>query len=84
MLGREGCKASIGACRQRFKLPLTHAVRTVASSGSAGNFKQTADVQMPNGVFWLDKSAHKHDVVYGQVGSNGVHLETLVNIGTVH
>ncbi|BDA48650.1 probable mitochondrial protein import protein ZIM17 at C-terminar half [Coccomyxa sp. Obi] len=21
---------------------------------------------MPNGVFWLDKSAHKHDVVYGQ------------------
>ncbi|EIE27492.1 zf-DNL-domain-containing protein [Coccomyxa subellipsoidea C-169] len=21
---------------------------------------------MPNGVFWLDKEAHKHDIVYGQ------------------
>lgn len=30
-------------------------------AGTAGN------VELPNGVFWLDKASHNHDIVYGQV-----------------
>ena len=42
-------------------------LRNVASSGQ-GDFKtQPENVQMPNGVYWLDKEAHRHDIVYGQV-----------------
>ena len=32
-----------------------------ASESSSGN------VELPNGVYWLDRAAHNHDVVYGQV-----------------
>ncbi len=83
VLGRDRFTARVGTCRQRLKLPLTRTVCPVASSGTAENFKQPADIQMPNGVFWLDKSAHKHDVVYGQVGFISVHLSTLADIETL-
>lgn len=38
-------------------------VLAAAGSQSSGAW----NVELPNGVFWLDRASHNHDVVYGQV-----------------
>ena len=39
----------------------------VKAVGDAREREVRPNVELPNGVFWLDKQASNHDVVYGQV-----------------
>jgi hypothetical protein len=43
-----------------------HTVRCVQAPLGSANIPK--NIPMPRGVWWLDKSTHNHDVVYGEVG----------------
>ena len=52
-----GGRSKLVRCPLKFA---PHPSRCLAAAGSAS-------VEMPGGVFWLDKSSHSSDVVYGEV-----------------
>ena len=59
------CDASqLGGGRSKFaRCPLKFAPHSTRCSAAACS----ASVEMPGGVFWLDKASHSSDVVYGEV-----------------
>lgn len=62
---------------------MLRAVGCSALSPRGGSTPSPKNIQMPRGVWWLDKAAHNHDVVYGQVvGSISTHLVQLLSHAT--
>lgn len=66
-----GGRSKIARCPLKFA---PHSARCSAAAGSAS-------VEMPGGVFWLDKASHSSDVVYGEVQSALALPDVMLSVG---
>ena len=79
-------RTSASPCPSQGSLTTGH-TRRLSTTCLTASYKSVFDgsnVELPNGVFWLDREAHRHDVVYGQARSKRSHVDVWLDLeGTV-